>query len=62
VWLQSFASKANLTLPDLVTGGSWKKSPVTMTCRTGSARFLILLPTIDSLSKKSPSTIETMAL
>lgn len=25
------ASKANLTSPDRVTGGNWKKSPVTMT-------------------------------
>lgn len=31
VLLHSAASNANLTFPALVTGGSWKKSPVTMT-------------------------------
>ncbi|KAJ7250513.1 hypothetical protein B0H12DRAFT_1019221 [Mycena haematopus] len=31
---QRFASKANVTLElPLVTGGSWKKSPVTMSCQ-----------------------------
>ncbi|KAI0819160.1 hypothetical protein BC628DRAFT_1301645, partial [Trametes gibbosa] len=65
-------SNANLTLPlPFITGGSWKKSPVTTTwekcVRTwmapnGSGLFRISDPMRASLSKRSPSTMETMAL
>ncbi|KAJ6491751.1 hypothetical protein C8R47DRAFT_976473 [Mycena vitilis] len=71
VWLQRSASKANFTLAlPLVTGGSWKKSPVTIsyealterhTCMPPNGRtfFLSMLPIRDSLSNRSPSSIDT---
>ncbi|KAI0330903.1 hypothetical protein GY45DRAFT_1249975, partial [Cubamyces sp. BRFM 1775] len=59
-------SKANFTpaLP-LVTGGSWKKSPVTTTwpkgtSPNGSGRLRIIEPMRASLSNRSPSTIDTV--
>ncbi|KAJ3878320.1 hypothetical protein F5051DRAFT_328177, partial [Lentinula edodes] len=69
---QYAASKANFTEPDLVTGGSWKKSPVTTICerklvRTcmppkGRGLFLMIEPTSASLSNRSPSTMETVGM
>ncbi|KAI0343278.1 hypothetical protein BDW22DRAFT_1295705, partial [Trametopsis cervina] len=53
-------SKANFTeTVPLPTGGSWKKSPVTMTYIVGSTFLLNILPMRASLSKRSPSTIDT---
>ncbi|KAI0358091.1 hypothetical protein OH77DRAFT_1398033 [Trametes cingulata] len=60
-----FASNANLTVPPpFCTGGSWKKSPVTTTCARGcqdrgSGRFRMADPMYASLSKSSPSTMDT---
>ncbi|KAF9240717.1 hypothetical protein BU15DRAFT_20139, partial [Melanogaster broomeanus] len=64
------ASNANLTLAvPFVTGGSWKKSPnaeLSERARDGTwippkgwMDFRSRLPTLASLSNKSPSTIET---
>ncbi|KAH7923979.1 hypothetical protein BV22DRAFT_1014255, partial [Leucogyrophana mollusca] len=52
-------SKANLTCPaPFITGGSWKKSPVTITWQR--VDFLSMLPILASLSNRSPSTIDTV--
>ncbi|KAJ7655720.1 hypothetical protein DFH06DRAFT_904702, partial [Mycena polygramma] len=52
-------SKANFTLAlPLVTGGSWKKSPVTMSYKT-LIYTVLMLPIRDSLSNRSPSSIDT---
>ncbi|KIJ65640.1 hypothetical protein HYDPIDRAFT_88507, partial [Hydnomerulius pinastri MD-312] len=62
VWFHVWASKANLTLVvPFVTGGSWKKSPVTTTwiAAYSSMDFRSMPPILASLSNKSPSTIET---
>jgi hypothetical protein len=57
------ASKQNFgDCPPLVTGGSWKKSPVTMTWipPKGLLGFLrSIWPILHSLSNKSASTMET---
>ncbi|KII87391.1 hypothetical protein PLICRDRAFT_113347, partial [Plicaturopsis crispa FD-325 SS-3] len=47
------ASNANFGCEFFATGGSWKKSPVTITCAS------VMLPILESLSNKSPSTMET---
>ncbi|KAI8996523.1 hypothetical protein BD414DRAFT_455332 [Trametes punicea] len=53
------ASNANFTaVVPLATGGSWKKSPVT-TNWTENRRFRMIWPICASLSKSSPSTIDT---
>ncbi|KAI6149463.1 hypothetical protein BKA82DRAFT_51350, partial [Pisolithus tinctorius] len=71
VWLQHWASKANLTaaLLPFETGGSWKKSPRIGTTRNkkyrtcippkGTEDFRIILPNFASLSNRSPSSMET---
>ncbi|KAF9785298.1 hypothetical protein BJ322DRAFT_1006065, partial [Thelephora terrestris] len=57
------ASNANFTAcPPPATGGSWKKSPnnrPTWMPPKGSLCFLIIVPTLEILSKRSPSTMET---
>ncbi|EGN96753.1 hypothetical protein SERLA73DRAFT_140501, partial [Serpula lacrymans var. lacrymans S7.3] len=65
VWPQYCASNANFTCPSpFMTGGSWKKSPVTITCvpPKGSTDFFIMHPIFASLSKRSPSTMETSSM
>ncbi|KAI5824410.1 hypothetical protein K523DRAFT_253205 [Schizophyllum commune Tattone D] len=52
VCFQSVASNANFGVPALETGGNWKKSPVTMTLYRAC-------PMRASLSKRSPSTMDT---
>ncbi|KAJ7108867.1 hypothetical protein C8R43DRAFT_859799, partial [Mycena crocata] len=64
VSFQNWASNANVTdEPPLVTGGSWKKSPrenkQTWMPPKGRVDFLIRLPMRESLSKRSPSSIDT---
>ncbi|KAJ6534618.1 hypothetical protein DFH09DRAFT_932133 [Mycena vulgaris] len=57
------ASKANLTEAEpFVTGGSWKKSPAPQTWipPNGFVFFFIRLPICASLSKRSPSSIDTV--
>ncbi|EIW58224.1 uncharacterized protein TRAVEDRAFT_95470, partial [Trametes versicolor FP-101664 SS1] len=54
-------SNANFTVPlPFITGGSWKKSPVTTTWEP--CRFRMSCPIRASLSKRSPSTMDTFAL
>ncbi|KAJ7117587.1 hypothetical protein C8R44DRAFT_568844, partial [Mycena epipterygia] len=70
VWLQYSASNANFTAVPFVTGGSWKKSPLnihpirkerwrTWIPPNGRGSFLSRLPIRDSLSNRSPSSIDT---
>ncbi|ROT42826.1 hypothetical protein SODALDRAFT_265009, partial [Sodiomyces alkalinus F11] len=62
------ASNANLAslFPSDVsgTGGNWKKSPVMTSCIPphGLPLFLMVLPICDSLSNRSPSTMETSSM
>ncbi|KAL2221671.1 hypothetical protein M432DRAFT_540011 [Thermoascus aurantiacus ATCC 26904] len=60
------AENANLAsrLEDSGTGGSWKKSPVTTSWIPPKGRplFLILRAISSSLSKRSPSTIDTSSI
>ncbi|KAJ7181046.1 hypothetical protein C8R46DRAFT_885627, partial [Mycena filopes] len=58
-------SNANLTLfePRSGTGGSWKKSPVTMSWMppNGFRSLRKMLPMRESLSNRSPSSMDTAA-
>ncbi|KAJ7022118.1 hypothetical protein C8F04DRAFT_971901, partial [Mycena alexandri] len=56
-------SNANLTFSPLpATGGSWKKSPVTMSWMPpkGLTSLRRMLPMRESLSNRSPSNIDTV--
>ncbi|KAK4115241.1 hypothetical protein N656DRAFT_681387, partial [Canariomyces notabilis] len=64
---QVAASNANLDslcLPPSGTGGSWKKSPVITSWIPphGRPSFRRILPICESLSKRSPSSIETSSI
>ena len=57
-----FASNANVGCPLLVTGGSWKKSPVMMSWIPPKGLFSFLRKRramCASLSKRSPSSMDT---